>query len=113
MEQIRSLSCLGKIGLIMSHSLALILISWYSLIQIGVVQYDDADMFGVLLLFSLPFGVLILIVQLFDLMQQPVSERNNFLIWGCVVSGLIVLTSGIAWIQLILFFSSLGGTTFG
>jgi hypothetical protein len=111
MEQFKKISCLGQISLVTAHSLALILVSWYTLIQVGVVQYDAADLFGALLLCSLPIAGLILIVQVLDLMQQ--TGRNKPLIWGCVVSGLIVLTSSIAWIQLMLFFSSLSGASLG
>ena len=107
----KTISVLSKIGLVTTHSLALILISWYLLIQVGVVQYDAADMFGAMLLLSLPISGLILIVQIVDQLNR--SEWHKLLIWGCAVSGLIMLARGIGWIQLILFFSSFSGTSFG
>ena len=111
MKQKDKISVVGKVGLVTSHILALILISWYLLIYVGVVQYNEADMFGVILLLAHPISGLILIFQIFD--QLGRSNWNKLLIWGCMVSGSIAVVSGIAWIQVILFFSSLGGASLG
>lgn len=111
MAKFKEISCLGKLSLVTSHSLALILIGWYVLIQVGVVKYDAADLFSALLLLALPVAGLILSVQVFVMMQHP--GRNWLLIWGCAVSGFIALASAIAWIQLFLFFSSLSGFGLG
>ena len=111
MKQNQAISWVGKAGLIMSHSLALVLIGWYVLIQIGVVRYDAADMFSGLLLLAHPLAGIILTVQIIDQLMQ--TEWNKLLLWGCFVSGSIATVSGVAWIQLILFFSSINGTTIG
>lgn len=111
MKQKQIISSLGKVGLFTSHSLAVILIGWYLLIQVGVVRYDAADRFGIFLLLSHPVAGLLLLIQAIDQLRQ--TDWNKLLLWGCFVSGSIAAVSGVAWIQLILFFSSIGGTTIG
>ena len=111
MKQKQIISNLGKVGLITSHSLAVILIGWYLLIKAGVVRYDAADRFGIFLLLSHPVAGLLLMIQAVDQLRQ--TDWNKVLLWGCFVSGSIAAISGIAWIQLALFFSSFSGTTFG
>ncbi|MEM9776359.1 MAG: hypothetical protein AAF902_17415 [Chloroflexota bacterium] len=91
--------------------LALIIVSWYFLIQLEVVQYDAADWFSVFLLLAFPTILLIFLVQAYDLSAQ--NKRSPMLVWGFVLSGVITLVSGSAWFQLIQFFSDLDGFGLG
>lgn len=110
MKQRHTLSILGTICLITSHSLALILIGWYLLIQIGIIRYDQADLFSVALLLTAPSAGLLFSLQLIDQVKRQACSK--LAVWGCIVSGLMVIVSGIAWVDLIRFFSGFNGVPF-
>lgn len=102
---------LGKAVSVLSHALALICAGWYVSIQLDIVRYDLADMFGLVMLMVCPIAFILLLLQIIDMKNQAYSRP--ILRWSVFLNGLMILISGLFWFQLLTFFSNLDGFGLG